>query len=373
MKKILFITGTRADFGKVRSLIESIAQSDRYSVSVFVTGMHMLRTYGETYLEVKARNYPNTYYYINQNDGDSNSRIIANTIQGLSSYLDEFVQDLVVIHGDRIEAIAAAITCALKNIRVAHIEGGEISGTIDDSIRHAVSKFSHVHLVANESSYNRLVQLGEDARTIFKIGSPEVDLLTSESLPSVDEVLRAYEIPFDTYNVAIFHSVLTEIEELPRQIKKFVDEILVSTRNFVVIFPNNDLGASVIIKEYERLKGQKNIRIFPSVRFESFVTLMRNAKSVIGNSSAGVREAPIFGVPSVNIGSRQTGRAVAPSIKAVTAYDYNLDEILSTLEGSRFPALRLFGDGTSGAQFRELLDSGAFWSCPIQKTFVDLD
>jgi len=148
MKNILFVTGTRADYGKIKSLMKKVKKSSDFDLMIFVTGMHMLSKYGATYNEIEKDGFTNLYKYINQTENSSMDNVLANTILGLSNYINEYQIDLIVVHGDRVEALAGAIVGALNNIRVAHIEGGEISGTIDDSIRHAITKFSHIHFVA---------------------------------------------------------------------------------------------------------------------------------------------------------------------------------------------------------------------------------
>ena len=151
-KRVLFLTGTRADFGKIKSLINILEKDNRFSVHIFITGMHMHALYGSTYLEVEGCGYSNIYKYINHTSETSMDLTLAKTIEGLSAYIKEFPPELIVVHGDRVEALAGAITGSLNNILVAHIEGGELSGTIDDLIRHAVSKMSHIHFVSNEEA-----------------------------------------------------------------------------------------------------------------------------------------------------------------------------------------------------------------------------
>src|SRR5664280_207607 len=160
-RSILFVTGTRADFGKLKPLISEVAKSEAFQYRIFVTGMHMLSRYGSTVKEVFDCGFKNIFGYINQ-DGSGSTGMdlaLANTIQGLGHYVREFPPDLLVVHGDRIEALAGAIVGALHNVLVAHIEGGEVSGTVDELLRHAISKLSHLHFVANEEARNRLIQM----------------------------------------------------------------------------------------------------------------------------------------------------------------------------------------------------------------------
>jgi len=154
----MFLTGTRADFGKLKSLISILTNSGDFHVSIFVTGMHMLRKYGFTANEVSKAGYKNIYQFINQKPGDSMDVVLAKTITGLSDYVKETQPNMIVVHGDRVEAMAGAIVGSLNNILVSHIEGGEVSGTIDELSRHAVSKWAHLHFVANTEAQLRLIQ-----------------------------------------------------------------------------------------------------------------------------------------------------------------------------------------------------------------------
>ena len=149
MKRILFLTGTRADFGKLRPLIQQVDAHPNFEAVVFVTGMHTLELYGYTVLEVRNAGFRNLHVHMNQFPNEPMDLVLANTISGLSRFVHEETPDLIVVHGDRVEALAGAVVGALRNILVAHVEGGELSGTVDDLIRHAVSKLSHLHCVAN--------------------------------------------------------------------------------------------------------------------------------------------------------------------------------------------------------------------------------
>ena len=166
MKKVLFLTGTRADYGKLKSLMNIIEKSTSFQCSIFATGMHTLSRYGNTVNEIYKNGFQDIHTYMNQIKGDGMDIILANTIHGLSRYVHENRPDLIVVHGDRVETLAGAIVGTLNNILVAHIEGGELSGTVDELIRHSVSKLAHIHFVANAKAADRLKQLGEDSANI---------------------------------------------------------------------------------------------------------------------------------------------------------------------------------------------------------------
>lgn len=371
-KKIVFLTGTRADFGKMKSLIEITAASEQYEPFIFATGMHLQKKYGYTFEEIEKCGYKNIYKFINHTSESSMDQTLAKTIEGLSNYITEIQPDLIVIHGDRVEALAGAIVGSLNNTLVAHIEGGEVSGTIDELIRHAVSKMSHTHFVSNDTAKKRLIQMGEVDENIFVIGSPDVDVMLSAKLPTIEEVKKRYEIGFDDYGVLLFHPVTTEIDHMAEFSRELVDAILESNQDYVVIFPNNDLGSSIILNEYERLKNKPNIRIFPSVRFEYFLVMLKYAKFLVGNSSAGIREAPYYGLPAINIGSRQQNRAMHDDIINCGHSKQEILEAINTAQQATFDKVDLFGKGNSDELFFEAISNPGFWNISKQKQFRDV-
>ena len=372
MKKILFISGTRADFGKLKPLIKKVDESEDYHAEIFVTGMHMLALYGQTSLEVEKSGFKNIYKYINQRDEDDMDIVLAKTIQGLSDYVKESPPDLIVVHGDRVEAMAGAIVGSLNNILVAHIEGGEVSGTIDELIRHAVSKLSHIHFVSNEKAKQRLVQLGELPSSIFVIGSPDLDVMNASTLPTIDEVRGKYAIPFEQFHVFMYHPVTTELDKISGHINGLIEGLVESKENFIVIYPNNDHGSHHILDAIQTLKDNEQFRVFPSMRFEYFLAAIKNATSLIGNSSAGVREAPFYGVPSINIGSRQANRANAKSIINIGNSKLDLLTAISQARNLECEKTKEFGVGDSASLFSKVLNSELMWKVNHQKSFVDV-
>jgi UDP-N-acetylglucosamine 2-epimerase (hydrolysing) len=352
--KILFLTGTRADFGKLKPLITESKKI--HDVSIFATGMHMLDKYGMTCHEISKAGFE-YYPFINQDMNTPMDRVLRNTIDGLSYYVQEHPTDLLVVHGDRVEALAGACVGALNNILVAHIEGGEVSGTIDESIRHAVSKLSHIHFVSNEQAANRLRHMGE--YNIFVIGSPDIDIMLGE-LPSLEEVKEKYGIKFSLYAICIYHPVTTE----PISLDLF-DEIQNDALNYVVVYPNNDAGAQGIINRIQALEGTR-FKVLPSMRFEYFLTLLKHAHFIIGNSSTGIREAPVYGVPTIDVGSRQEGRYYGSSVVNCRTPEEIRWSILNPPE--RIKSFH-FGTGDSAKKFAEALKT--IWNISPQKRFVD--
>lgn len=374
-KRIVFLTGTRADFGKLKSLMRISQNSENYDVHIFATGMHMNAKYGSTVDEIVKSGFKNIYKFINHDTVEHMDRTLAKTVEGFSDYISQIRPDLIVVHGDRVEAMAGAIVGSLNNILVTHIEGGEISGTIDELIRHSVSKLSHVHLVSNEGAKKRLVQLGELESSIFVIGSPDLDLMNPSHLPSIDEAKRYYEIDFERYSIAAFHPVTTEYENIREYIKNYVDTLIESELNYIVIYPNNDLGSIEILEEYKRLMGNSRFKVFPSLRFEYFLQLLNNSEFIIGNSSAGIREAPYYNIPSIDIGTRQLNRE---KLDSIIHAEYTKKDIQSKIEyvknmdTDNLNIKHNFGDGNSDKLFFELLESGRLWEIQQQKQFKEL-
>ncbi|MEX0451994.1 UDP-N-acetylglucosamine 2-epimerase [Spiribacter sp. 218] len=372
MKKLLFITATRADFGKIKSLIRACENAEELSVQVFVTGMHMLSDYGETYQEIANQKFENIYYFINHSYGESMDVILAKTIQGLADYVREFRPDMIIVHGDRSEALAGAVVGSLQNVLVGHIEGGELSGTVDESLRHSISKLSHVHFVANDKAKSRLVQMGENPDLVFTIGSPDIDVMLSKDLPTIESVKKRYEIPFDEYGLVLFHPVTTEIDTIHRQAGEMVEGLKSSKKNWVVIYPNNDHGRELIMDVYSELKWSDQFLFYPSIRFDYFLTLLFHCSVVVGNSSAGVREAPFYAVPSVNVGTRQNARSLGPSIFNVRASRGQVREHVERLWGQVFDSSLEFGDGQSTEKFMEIMAGPKVWEAGSQKRFHEL-
>lgn len=373
IKKILFLTGTRADFGKIKSLIQVLENDSNFEVHVFVTGMHLQKEYGYTLLEIERCGFSNVHTFENHTHETTMDLTLAKTIEGLSAYVKVSTPDLIILHGDRVEALAGAIVGSLNNILVAHIEGGEVSGTIDELIRHATSKMSHVHFVSNTEAKNRLIQMGELEESIFTIGSPDIDMMFSDNLPDLETVKNYYEIYFDQYAIVMFHPVTTEINYMKEYAKNFVSAILNDTHNYVVIFPNNDLGNYFILEEYKKLRLNSRFRVFPSVRFEYFLTLLKNAQFIIGNSSAGIREAPYYGIPIINIGTRQQNRTVNADIINVDYSEESIVNSLKIIDSHQIQKVESdFGKGNSTELFFSVLKGEAIWKLNHQKQFRDI-
>jgi len=373
-KKILFLTGTRADFGKIKSLISVLDSDSRFEVFVFVTGMHLQKEYGYTLIEIERCKYKNVHTFANHTHETTMDLTLAKTIEGLSVFCKTVSPDMIVVHGDRVETLAGAIVGSLNNILVAHIEGGELSGTVDELIRHSVSKLSHIHFVSNAEAAKRLIQMGEMQSSIYTIGSPDVDIMFSDALPTLAVVKDYYEINFEHYAIVMFHPVTTESSEMKAYAQQFVASLLNDHHHYVVIYPNNDLGSQFIITEYQKLANHPRFRIFPSLRFEYFLTLLKNAQFIIGNSSAGIREAPYYGIPIINIGTRQQNRSLHADIVNVNYQQEAIQEALQLIDAHQVVQTEAdFGQGNSAALFVNAILNADIWQINHQKQFREIN
>jgi UDP-N-acetylglucosamine 2-epimerase (hydrolysing) len=372
-KKVVFITGTRAEYGKLKPVIKLFQKNKNIKTYIFVTGMHLLQNYGNTYTHIVDENKKEStiFLYKNKKIFKSQDQILADTILGFSNFILKIKPDLVVVHGDRVEALASSIAASINNFICMHIEGGEISGTIDEHIRHAVSKFSHIHLVANIDAKKVLRSLGEDLKNIHIVGSPDIDIMKSKNLPSLNQVKKRYKINFLKYSIGIFHPETTKINMIDQMTKAYCKILNKSEKKYILIYPNNDPGNDIIIKKLKNLvKKNKDKFIFlKSMRFEYFLTLLKNSDFIIGNSSAGIREAPFYGVPTIDLGERQKFRGKSKSIK-----NFNFEEkkILTYIKklNKKFRSSRYYGAGDSISKIKKIIEKKTFWNTKIQKHFI---
>jgi len=327
--------------------------------------------YGLTKLETQRVQGVKTYEFLNQREGDPQDVVLSKTVLGFSDFIRENPQDLVVVHGDRIEALACALVAATNYVMSAHIEGGEVSGTIDEVFRHCNTKLLTHHFVSSDVAAKRVRALGENENAIHVIGSPELDFHGGPSGVHIDEVRARYDIADREYGICTFHPVTSEADTMGAQAAALFAALEASGRYFVTIAPNNDPGSEGIFDVMDRLPKDQ-FRILPSMRFAHFSELMKNASCIVGNSSAGVREAPFLGVASLDIGTRQTNRSAAQSITSAKASDRNIiDSFLKDNWGTPYPSDRGFGVGDAAASFAAALAKPSFWSLNLQKSFRD--
>jgi len=369
-KKIFFVTASRADFGKLKSLIKITKKISNFKVYIIITGMHMIPLYGNTFREIQKFFRYNLIKFKNQSKGDKLEVVLNKTIKNFSKIVKKNKPDLIILHGDRIETLACALVGSLNHILTAHIEGGELSGTIDDTIRHAVTKLCHIHFVGNDLAKKRIVKMGEYSNKIFNIGSPDMDIIFNKKRTNIDYVKRRYGIKFKKFAILIWHSVTSELKDLEENTKKLIKFINTLDINFIVIYPNNDPGSNIIINCYKKNLLKEKTKLFKSLRFENFITLLKNSEFIIGNSSCAIYEASALGIPSINIGTRQKNRLNRISIKNIDDLsNLDLKDIKIFLNSYKKEKISYFGKGNADKKFIKILKSKNLWNTSVQKYF----
>ena len=372
-KKLLFVTATRADFSKLKSLIRIANKKKEFSIYVVITGMHVINKYGSTYKEVQKffKFKSKIFKFKNQSIGDRLEIIMSKTIKKFSKIVKKIKPDLIIIHGDRVEALACASVGSLNHILTAHIEGGEVSGTIDDTMRHTITKLSHAHFVGSNAAKKRVIKMGEIKKNIFNIGSPDIDFIVNEKMSNISFIKKRYGIFFKKFAILLWHPVTSKIHTLKEETKNLLNIVKNFKMNFVVIFPNNDPGSSIIINEYKKLK-KNNFKILKNLRFEYFLGLLKSSNYIIGNSSSTIYEAPMLHTPGINIGDRQHNRTKTKAVINFEIDNLNENKINKFIDNYRPIKKKYFGYGNSDKKFIKILMKKNFWEIPKQKFFSDI-
>jgi len=312
-RKIVYISGTRADYGPARRMLLAIANESDIELSILVTGMHLDPQHGETWQEIEADGFTITDKVLGRVTGDSLQAMSASIglyLYSMSTAFAKTQPDIVMVLGDRGEMLAAAIAAAYQNIPVVHLCGGTISGSIDDSVRHAITKFAHFHLPAFQEGVQRIIQMGEDPAHVMLVGLPGADIKPDITF-SRDQICQEYKIPHDQpYLLVIQHSVTNSQEQSSLQAVETMEALVELEYPVLLANPNDDAGGRAIfnvMKEYAD-RYQNLIILPPPASRQKFASVMAHAAVLVGNSSSGVVEAMSVGLPVVNIGHRQKGR-----------------------------------------------------------------
>jgi UDP-hydrolysing UDP-N-acetyl-D-glucosamine 2-epimerase len=284
-----------------------------------------------------------------------------------STAFENLCPDVVMVMADRFECLPIAMTAAYMNIPVAHVEGGEVSGSIDESIRHSITKLSHLHFPATESAAKRIERMGEPSETIFTVGATSLDVIARLNLENLEPIMKLQKTAgvggfvdlYKPYLVVIMHPVTTEYEKNLLHVKETIAAIESIGMHTVWIWPNMDAGSDGIskgIRDFREKKNPKYIKFFKSLAIELYAPLLKNCLCIVGNSSSGIREASFIGVPSVNIGSRQTGRERGDNVIDV-GYDRKEIEkaVIQQVNHGPFEPNHLYGDGNAGIKMAAIL------------------
>jgi len=377
-KKILFLTERRADYSKLRPVIKAFKESEKFDYYLVVTGSHLLKKYGHTIGEIKKDGFKihkkfNMFYNNEEDDPSTMTIAFGRAIFNLTKIIKSLKPDIVFTGFDIGGNFAAAIVGAHMNIHVAHLEGGEVTGTIDESIRHAISKFSHIHFTSNKEATKRLVRMGENPKNIFTVGNPSLDAIKSTKFIAREELEKEFKIDLKKpFLLVVQHTVTTEIGDIDKYFVHTIKAIKEIGIQSIIIAGNIDAGSQKI----KRIIESSKINYYEHLQFEKYISLLHYSSVIIGNSSSGIMEAPFLRVPSVSIGTRQEGRIKAKSIINV-GYDKEQIKraIRKAITNKKFLASirkqkNMYGDGTAAKRIVDVLEKLDLKKIPIQKKLV---
>ncbi len=372
-RRIAYVTGTRADFGLLQSTLQRLHATPGLQVQLLVTGMHLSPAYGSTVREIEASGLPiaaRVPVDVDSRTAQSMAHGIGQAIQGLAEAIDALRPDLVLVLGDRGEMLAGAVAALHLGIPIAHLHGGERSGTVDEPVRHAISKLSQLHLVATQESRDRLVRMGEDPAHVHVVGAPSLDDIAQQPRKPREAVLQVLGLrPDSRYALVLFHPVVQEADDAATQTRALLEavraDVLSRGLQAVWLAPNADAGSAAILEEMSSA-GTSLHRITHLPRAE-YLDALANAEVLLGNSSSGIIEAASFGTPVVNVGSRQRLRQrnantldCEPDAAAIGA------AVRRALAHGRHGPANVYGDGRAGERIARLLAS-----VPLPRSLMD--
>lgn len=380
-RKICFIITSKIHHARSRLILKDLRRIPHVTLQVVVGGSAILSRYGDVEVLLARDRFPISARITMVLEGGSTVAMAKTAGLGMSEFATVFENlnpDVVVVRGDRYEVLAAAAAAAYMNKTIAHIEGGDVTGSIDESVRHAVTKFAHIHFTTNEDSRQRVIRMGEDPRFVFNVGSPDVEVAAQHRAVITTAMLNQKGVgaPIDVskpYLVVLQHPVTTEVEGNEPHMRETLRAISALNLPTVVFWPNIDAGGEEVshairlFKEYEL--SDKRVRFVKYLDSDQFLALIRQSVCLIGNSSCGIKECSYFGVPVVNIGSRQERRLRG---KNVVDVPYDATDIAAAvkrqLRAGRRPRSTVYYKPHTSRRIAAILATTPLY---IQKRFVD--
>jgi GDP/UDP-N,N'-diacetylbacillosamine 2-epimerase (hydrolysing) len=362
-RRIAYLTGTRADFGLMAGTLRQLHGHPDAEVSLLVTGIHLSADHGMTVNEVEAIGVPvaaRIPLSVEDRSQQAMAQAVGQALIGVAAALANNRPDLLLLLGDRGEVLAGAIAALHLSIPVAHLHGGERSGTVDEPMRHAITKLSHLHLVATEESRERVVRMGEAVNNVYVVGAPSLDDVVHRPDTSRALVLQRLGLPADArYALVLFHPVVQEIAQAGAQVEALIralqSEAILRGLHIVWLAPNADAGSGAIL---DAMRRPGDTRVVPITHLPrgQYLDALACADVLLGNSSSGIIEAASCGTPVVNIGSRQQLRQRNANTRDCTGDSRSISEALrAALAAGRFAPANVYGDGRSGERIAELL------------------
>lgn len=345
MRKICFITGTRAEYGLLSRLMKMVQDDTDTQLQIIATNMHLSPKFGNTYQEIERDGFiiDKKIPILEEGKDDANATLksMAKALAGFADAYDELRPDMVVVLGDRYEILAAATAALIERIPIAHIHGGEITeGAYDDAIRHSITKMSQLHFTSTEEYRKRVIQLGEQPERVFNVGSIGVENIKMLPLMSKDKIEKEIDFTIDDKTILVtYHPVTLGNRTAKEDIDDFI-AALEEKKNLRIIFtmPNSDTGGQAIVEAINAFvaKNPSRAKAFKSLGVLRYLSVMRQVAAVVGNSSSGLVEVPSFGIPTLNIGDRQKGRIAADSVYNCATDKTSILNGLNTIMSSEF-------------------------------------
>lgn len=357
-RRICYLTGARADFGLMACTLRAIESDSRFDLQLLVTGMHLSDRYGGTIADIEAEGFSIASRIAVETEDSSGASMAINIgcmLKGFVPALQAIKPDVLLLLGDRGEILAGAIAGIHLGIPVAHLHGGERSGTVDEPVRHAISKLAHLHLVATNQARDRLIRMGERANTVHVVGAPGVDGLLGAPRP--DRATLCAEIGFDPLlpiGLLVFHPVLQDADTAAFQ----MSEVLQAAKGMqlLALMPNSDAGSDEVREVLNEAASLGLLELRTHLKRDEYIEWMACCDVLFGNSSSGIIEAASFGTPVVNIGNRQNMRERNSNIQDVPAEAAAISRALkAAILHGRYPAANVYGDGRAGQRIVDLL------------------
>lgn len=383
--KICVITGSRAEFGLLKPLLVKLSESNHFELRLVVTGSHLSKAFGDTQNEIESIGLTITARIPIPLDGDSKAEMAKATGVALIAFTDYFAgnrPDILVVLGDRYEIFAAATAAAMLGIPIAHIHGGETTeGAVDEFLRHSITKMSYFHFVACEEYRRRVIQLGEEPDRVFNVGALGVENIVRLPEMSMHELQTSlgFELEGKKYSVVTYHPVTMESDTQKNQLYEIIQAMdAFPQMKYIITKANADAGGRLINEIWEKeAKTRENWLVISSLGVRRYLSSLKHAEMIIGNSSSGIIEAPALKVPTVNIGDRQKGRKMAESVLCCEPL---FSEIIAAMKKAMTPefkaivagAVSPFGDGNTSERILTILLKLLSGDICIKKTFYDI-
>jgi UDP-hydrolysing UDP-N-acetyl-D-glucosamine 2-epimerase len=377
-RKILYISGTRADYGLMKETLFSVQRCPGISVEIAATGMHLMKEFGSTIKEIKKDGFKvHRFLATYQKDNRiSMAKFIGLFIDQLSKKISRIKPDIILIMGDRAEMLGAAVVGVYAGIPVAHVHGGDISSTVDEISRHAITKLSHIHFPATKKSAQRIVKMGENLSRVFIAGAPGLDEILNDELCAPETLEKKYSLNFSQPVLMVLQHPATSGEDAPNQMKETMEAILETGCQTMVIYPNSDAGGRKMIKVIENYRKYPFIKIFKNLDRKDFLSLMKFSRVLIGNSSSGIIEAPLFHLPVINLGERQEGRERSENIIDTVCKKNEIIKAIKTVLSDKAFLKKIkrcgspYGNGFAGVKIAQVLAHIPINQALLQKKII---